>query len=241
LQNRSNTASQSKLILYRENVVSNFAIIFDSDGVVVDSEPFSLAAFKQAMTEHGIYLSQDDIMANCGLTDAAICDYVLCKFNQKVDIQSFHSRKQQLYEQMISQGELKPCDGIEALLQKLRNARIPYALASSGSRRKIHFNLTLTGLLEKFPIIVSGEEVSRGKPFPDVFLKAAEHLAMPAGSCVVIEDSLNGIEAARRAGMSCVAVAGTFPASALGAADFVVDSLSQLEVENLKKLSIRVN
>lgn len=205
----------------------------------MDSEPFSLAAFKQAMTEHGVYLSEEDIMANCGLTDAAICDYVLRKFNQKVDIQSFHSRKQELYEHMVRDGELKPCAGIIELLQNLQNARIPYALASSGSRRKIHYNLSRTALLDKFPVIISGEEVSRGKPFPDVFLKAAEHLGVPPKNCVVIEDSLNGIEAARRAGMVCVAVAGTFPASALGMADFIVDSLSNLEVKKLEILSGR--
>lgn len=219
--------------------MQDFAVIFDSDGVVVDSEPFSLAAFRAAMAEQDVFLNDEDIMANCGLTDADICKYVLRKFGKQVDVDIFHARKQELYEQNVVKGQLKPCEGMEAFLLTLRSKDIPYALASSGSSRKIRFNLKRVGLLDKFPLIISGERVKRGKPEPDIFLLTAERLGVPCDRCVVIEDSLNGIEAAHRAGMVCVAVAGTFTSQALSSADFVVDSLAHLRIEDIKSLILK--
>jgi len=214
----------------------DFAVIFDSDGVVVDSEPFSLASFRQAMAEQGISLSDEDIMANCGLTDADIVDYVFRKFSMKVDQQVFHDRKHELYEQKVREGDLKPCDGAIELISSLQTEKIPYALASSGSRKKIRFNLTRVGLFDMFPVVISGEDMERGKPFPDIFLAAARRLETPPERCAAIEDSLNGIEAVHRAGMKSVAVSGTFPADRLGKADFIVESLEQLTVKSLQIL-----
>lgn len=224
------------IFVFDEGKLPDFAVIFDSDGVVVDSEPFSLAAFREAMAEQGVLLNDGDVMANCGLTDADICQYVLRKFGKQVDVDIFHARKQELYEQKVKEGRLEPCEGVEAFLLTLRSENIPYALASSGSPRKIRFNLKRVGLLDRFPAVISGEHVKRGKPQPDIFLLTAKRLGVPCDRCIVIEDSLNGIEAAHRAGMICVAVAGTFTSQALSSADFVVDSLAHLRIEDIKSL-----
>lgn len=212
------------------------AVIFDSDGVVVDSEPFSLAAFREAMEAQGVHLSDEDIMANCGLTDADICDYVFKKYGTNVDVEEFHTLKQKLYEQKVKEKNLQPCPGVTDLLNEIEGKEIPYALASSGSSKKITFNLSRVNLLHRFPVIISGEQMERGKPDPDIFLTAAENLKTHPDYCVVIEDSLNGIEAAKRAGMYCVGVAGTFPAERLQKADFVVESLEEVTVKTLLAL-----
>lgn len=213
-----------------------FGVIFDSDGVIVDSEPFSLAAFRQAMEEQGVFLNDDDIMANCGLTDADIVRYVSEKFGINADLDLFHARKQELYQEMILSGNLKACDGATELLSKLEGEHIPFALASSGSVSKIRLNLTRVGLWDRFPIKISGEDMERGKPHPDIFLASAKRLNLEPDRCVVIEDSLNGIEAAHRAGMKCVAVIGAFSRERLSGADFIIDSLSSLTVDKLKYL-----
>ena len=219
----------------------DFAVIFDSDGVVVDSEPFSLSAFRRAASEQGVELSDEDVMANCGLTDADIIDYIRDKFGVSINLERFHHRKQELYEQLIENGELRPCPGAVQLLDGLDGGKIPYALASSGSKRKIGLNLVYTGLLDRFPVIISGEDMERGKPHPDIFLLAAERLGMEKDRCVVIEDSLNGIDAAHRAGMLCVAVTGTFPPDTLSRADFIVESLLQITVGELRSLLLNKN
>ena len=216
--------------------MQNIAVIFDSDGVVVDSEPFSLAAFRESMKEQNVDLTDEDVMANCGLTDADIVDYVYNKYHLKVDKVLFHNRKHELYEQKVREGNLRTCDGINELLDKLQENNIPYALASSGSRKKIRFNLSRVNIFHRFPVIISGEDMERGKPHPDIFLAAAERLDIPPERCVVVEDSLNGVKAAHRAGMKCVALTGTFPFSALTAADFIVESLTNLRINTIQNL-----
>ena len=218
-----------------------FGVIFDSDGVIVDSEPFSLAAFREAMQDQGIFLSDEDIMANCGLTDADIVKYVLQKLGKKVDEGLFHKRKQKLYREMVLAGDLKPCAGAVELLNALSAHNVPYVLASSGSKEKIRLNLTRVGLWDRFPVIISGEDLARGKPHPDIFLESARRLRLPAERCVVIEDSLNGIKAAHNARMKCVAVIGTFPSSSLTQADFIVDSLNHITVKKLRFLAFEKN
>lgn len=216
--------------------LQSFGVVFDSDGVIVDSEPFSLAAFRQAMEEQDVFLNDDDIMANCGLTDADIVRYVSEKFGINADLELFHNRKQELYHQMILSGNLKICDGASELLENLARGHIPFALASSGSMKKIRLNLTRVNLWDRFPIIISGEDMERSKPHPDIFLASAKRLALEPDRCIVIEDSLNGIEAAHRAGMKCVAVIGTFPRERLSYADFIIDSLSRITVNKLQSL-----
>jgi len=217
--------------------LGNWGVIFDSDGVIVDSEPFSLSAFRDAMKMQGVFLSDEDIMANCGLTDSDIVNYVFKKFGQNVDQELFHTTKQRLYEEKVTRGNLQPCEGAKEILEALSKCEIPYTLASSGSLKKIHFNLTRVNLLDRFPIIISGEQMVRGKPHPDIFLKAAKKMNLAPESCVVIEDSLNGIEAAHRANMKCVAVEGTFPREKLTHADFIVESLGRIEVNTLQTLA----
>jgi len=225
----------------RRTRLPDFGVIFDSDGVIVDSEPFSLAAFREAMQDQGVFLNDEDIMANCGLTDSDIVKYVLQKLGKKVDGDQFHKRKQKLYEEKVLAGDLKPCPGAVLLLNSLSASNIPYALASSGSKDKIRLNLNRVGLWDRFPVIISGEDLPRSKPHPDIFLESAKRLSLPPEKCVVIEDSLNGIKAAHNARMKCVAVAGTFPPAELTQADFIVESLIQITVKTLRFLVFEKN
>lgn len=211
-------------------------VIFDSDGVIVDSEKHSLKAFVQAIEENGIHLSDEDILSNCGLTDADIIQYMRKKFGKQIDLGKFSSRKKELYTEFVNKGILEIFPGVEELLSELLSNNIPYALASSGSKEKIFFNLEKTGLLSKFPIIISGEDFEKGKPDPAVFLAAAKRLKLNYYECVVIEDSINGILAAKNANMHCIAVAHTFKKDKLSLADVVVGDISQINLNLIKSL-----
>jgi HAD superfamily hydrolase (TIGR01509 family) len=132
---------------------------------------------------------------------------------------------------------MDPLPGVRALLAALRERGVPCAIASSTERANLGLPLDLMGLREFFRVIVSGEEVVHGKPDPAVFLLAAERLGLAPAECVVIEDALVGIEAAKRAGMPVIAVATTNPIDVLGSADTAVPSMAEITPGQLASLA----
>ena len=215
----------------------NLGVIFDSDGVVVDSEHQSLASFKDAIAEQGINLSDEDLWQCCGLTDEAIIQQLQKKYTVTIDLQRFKKRKFELYFRYVDEQGLRIFPGVFELLDSLERENIPYALASSGPQKKIEFNLTKVRLLDRFITIISGEDVVESKPAPFIFLKAAEKIGRNPADCVVIEDSPNGLLGAKRAGMKSIALRTTFTDDALLAeATHIVDSLQDISVPLLKSL-----
>lgn len=131
----------------------------------------------------------------------------------------------------------KAFPGARDLIERLHRHDIPCAVASSADRIKVEANLgqVLGVPLDYFAAIVTGEDVVRRKPHPDIFLEAARGLGVPAVSCCVLEDAVHGVQAAKAAGMRCVAVTTSFPREALVAAgaDFVCASISEISLDNL--------
>jgi beta-phosphoglucomutase-like phosphatase (HAD superfamily) len=240
-------------------VAVKFGVIFDNDGVLVDSEHISLKAYRQAIREQGIELREEDDARYCGLTDADIIRDMRKVYGADLDLKRFSARKRELYfELAAAAGYMRVFEGVRELLDLLQAKQIPYALASSGSREKILFNLRLASLLQYFDapaeghsgaeeangsvqrkgIIVSGEDFHRGKPDPEIFLCAAKRLGLSPAQCVIIEDSINGLKAARAAGAIAVGVANTFPPEMLTPwADVVVSSMRELTLSRLEELA----
>lgn len=211
-------------------------VIFDNDGVLVDSEHISLIAYREAIREQGVNLREEDDWQYCGLTDADIIRAMRKTYGAELDLERFSSRKKQLYFDLAQREALRPFPGVRELIEDLQNHAIPYALASSGSREKILFNLRSAGIEELFPMIVSGEDFHRGKPDPEIFLCAAERLGLPSHRCAIIEDSINGLKAARAARGLAIGVANTFPSDKLEPfADVVVQSLEELSASLLER------
>lgn len=211
-------------------------MIFDNDGVLVDSEHISLQAYRQAIHEQGVDLREEDDMRYCGLTDADIIRDMCTAYGADLDLALFSERKRVLYFELAdAAGQMRVFPGVRELLESLRAADVPYALASSGSREKIAFNLNHAGIADMIPLIVSGEDFHRGKPDPEIFLCAAEKLGLPAARCAIVEDSINGLKAARAAEGFAVGVTNTFPREILEPyADLVVDSLEKFTLDVLK-------
>jgi HAD superfamily hydrolase (TIGR01509 family) len=180
-------------------------VIFDCDGVLVDSEPLSIAVLVQAMRDTGIEIDEEGAYQRfLGKSLATLIDTLETEFNVFAD-QAFLDRiREDLYARFRI--ELQPIPGISETLDRLD---MPRCVASSSQLERIKLSLGLTGLLDRLePNIFSASMVKRGKPAPDLFLYAAAQMGVAPENCIVVEDSPAGITAARAAGMTVLAFTG---------------------------------
>jgi HAD superfamily hydrolase (TIGR01509 family) len=180
-------------------------VIFDCDGVLVDSEPIACRVMARELTRLGYPLSPDDCQERfTGVSMKTVMAMIEADWQRPLPA-GFEER---LREQDFAafRAELAPVAGVEAMLERLT---LPRCVASSGAPQKIRFTLTVTGLIGAFePYLFSARMVARGKPAPDLFLYAAERMGTPPEACVVVEDAVAGIRAARAAGMRVLGFAG---------------------------------
>jgi beta-phosphoglucomutase len=202
-------------------------VICDLNGVLVDTDSWHQEAFRRVLAELGELLSDQDYRECCaGRTDREGFADLLRKKGLQADVEACVARKVHFYQE-IAQATPPAYPGAQALIRSLAS-HYPLALASSSRRAEVDTILHALGLAESFQTIVSGEDVSTGKPNPEIYLLAVQRLGVKPAECVVIEDSHNGVVAAKRAGMQCIAVTHTHPREALVQADVVVDRLDQL-------------
>jgi HAD superfamily hydrolase (TIGR01509 family) len=209
------------------------AIIFDMDGVLTDSEPLINAAAVAMFKEKGLEVKAEDFLPFVGTGEDRYIGGVAEKYQFPLDVPSAKQRTYELYLELVPD-RLEAFAGAVELVRACRHAGLLGAVASSADRIKIDANLRKIGLPpESWDAIVSGEEVRAKKPAPDIFLAAASKLGVPASDCVVVEDAVNGVKAAKAAGMRCVAVAQTFAADRLQAADLVREKISDVTIQDL--------
>jgi len=212
------------------------AVIFDWDGVVVDSSAHHERSWEILAAKRGLPLPADHFKRGFGKKNNVIIpDLGWAADPAEVDALAY--AKEEIYRALVREKGIEPLPGVRELLAALREEKIPCAIASSTERANLDLPIDLMGLREFFQVIVSGEEVVHGKPDPAVFLLAAERLGLAPADCVVIEDALVGIEAARRAGMPVLAVATTNPLGALGSADAAVGSMAEVTPDRLSALA----
>lgn len=180
-------------------------IIFDMDGVLSDTQPIHSRVESELLRQHGIELSADEITREfAGTSSEEMFPQVFGRYGKRVDhLQELVERKWQMMTK-ICRGRIRPMPGALDLVAALRQRGLPLAVASSSTRFYIEMVLEELGLRNAFRVIVSADEVAHGKPDPDIFLLAAERLGVPPQSCLVIEDSVSGMRAARSAGMYCI-------------------------------------
>jgi beta-phosphoglucomutase len=206
------------------------AIIFDMDGVLVDSEPIHTEIEKLQFKMNGISISDEDHQHFLGTAADAMWKKIAERHILQIPIEELIEQNRTESLRFFSElAEIPVMPGLIDLLKKLQKKNYPMAVASSSFPEIIDLILMKTGLKEYFQVIVSGEEAGKSKPEPDVFLLAAQKLGVKPENCLVIEDSFNGIKAAHAAGMSCVAYQspGTDPKTQKEA-DAVVKSFDQL-------------
>ena len=222
------------------------AVIFDFNGIIVDDEPIHFELFQKIFAEEGIDLSQDAYYARyLGFDDRGAFSFGYREHNRSLSqdkLTELIERKAVYYQEAI-RNHVAIFPGVKSLVADLARS-LPLAVASGALRNEIETILTTAGLLNHFKVIISAEDVERGKPEPDVFLKALAALnqqnsnrsPIVASECVVIEDSKEGIKGARRAGMKCLAVTNSHPAELLKEANAVIKTLETVTVDFLNSL-----
>ena len=181
------------------------AILFDLDGLMVDSEPHSLASWEAVLAERGITLDQLTINSILGLRIDATARTLIGKYHLPDTVQALSEAKTE-YQIAHLAGNVPLMPGLLELLDEIDRRGLQKAIASSGVRRYVEAVLRVNSLLDRFGVIVSGDQVAHGKPAPDVFLAAARALDVAPEHCLVLEDAPAGVQAAKAAGMRCIAV-----------------------------------
>jgi len=217
------------------------AVVFDMDGVIVDSEQLSLDAFGKALSLCGITIDEEDIAHSCGLSDKNIIESMEKKYNKKIDFDLYAKKKVEFYRNNVNENGIHPFPKVRDFIKMLNEKSIKYIVASSGNRKKIQYNLEKTALSDLFKDVLSGEDFDKSKPDPAIFLKAAQRLGVEPSDCLVIEDSINGVKAAKNAKMKCIAITNTFKADKLKDADLIVDNFSQITFDVMRKLYKKQN
>ncbi len=209
------------------------AAIFDMDGVLTDSEPLINAAAVAMFHERGIQVKPEDFIPFVGTGEDRYIGGVAETHHVPLDIPAAKKRTYEIYLSLVPQ-RLEAFPGAQALVQNCRANGLKVAVASSADLIKIRANLDKIGLpIPSWDAVVTGDDIVRKKPAPDLFLAAARKLQLVPEECVVIEDAVNGVQAAKAAGMRCIAVAHTFPKDRLGEADLVKSKIGEITLSDL--------
>lgn len=215
------------------------AVLFDFDGVVIDSHEAHGRSWFALAAELGHELSQETFHSTFGQRNESILPFLgWAEEGDRERIQLLGDRKESLYRDILRAEGIEPLPGVVALLEDLKAKGIPCAIGTSTPRANVECVLEITGLAAYFQDIAASEDVTRGKPDPEVFLKAAGKLGVEPVSCVVVEDAQVGLRAAKAGGMKAVGVTTTHPAESLAPEmpDRIVDSLEEVSVAWLRGL-----
>lgn len=209
------------------------AVIFDMDGVLVDSEALINAAAVTMFREKGLIVQPGDFLPFVGAGEDRYIGGVAEAYGFPLDVPSAKKRTYEIYLDLLP-ARLEVFPGVHALVRECRQAELLLAVASSADLIKVRANLETIG----FPIVfwdavVTGEDVVHKKPAPDIFLFAAAKLGVKPAECVVVEDAVHGVQAAKAAGMRCVAVTTSFPADSLREADVIRAGIADVSLSDL--------
>jgi beta-phosphoglucomutase family hydrolase len=211
------------------------AVIWDMDGVIADTASLHFRSWQIAFAKRGVTFTEEDFKHHFGQRNDAIIRSQLGMATPDSEIEPIARDKEEYFRQ-DAKGKLAPFEGVVDLLNNIRGHGFLCAVASSAPLENIQLILSELGIEKYFQTVVYGKEVMEGKPSPQVFFKAAERLGVEAHNCIVIEDAVVGVTAAKKAGMSCIAVTNTHPTGKLIEADMVVESLVLVGIDDLNKL-----
>lgn len=201
-------------------------VLFDMDGVLVDSEEYICRAAIEMFNEKGLSVSPDDFVPFVGTGENRYIGGVAEKYDLPIDITQAKKRTYEIYAQLVK-GKLTPLSGAAAFIDRCKSLGLKVAVASSADYVKVEINLRESGLgMERFDAIVNGLEVENKKPHPDIFLLAAQKLSIAPDRCLVAEDAPSGVKAALAAGCKCLGIMSGFEADQLAGAHWFARDLA---------------
>jgi HAD superfamily hydrolase (TIGR01509 family) len=207
------------------------------DGVIIDSEPFYLVIGMELYKKLNINITKDEHCSFTGVSNTNMWTIIKNNYGLKETVNELVAIQNKANIEYLEENIEKPIPGVMKILESLRKNEIKIALASSSSMEIIRMVLEKLKVTEYFQAIESGENLEKSKPAPDIFLNAAEMLQVEPECCIVIEDSNHGVTAAKAAGMKCIGFQNPNSGNQnLEAADLIVDSLEELNLDIIKKL-----
>lgn len=218
--------------------VKNMAVIFDMDGVIVDTTEGHYLSFVQMGKEVGYEMSRECFKSIFGMHNNDIFPLLLNRKLEQKECDKFSNRKEELFRNII-RGNITALPGITTLIPSLKNAGFKIALGTSTALENVELVLTDLKLRRYFDGMATAEDVVRGKPDPQVFLMAAQRIGISPSQCVVIEDAVAGIQAALAAGMKAIGVTTNHSREALSKAHRVIDSLEEVTPDDFFELITR--
>lgn len=215
---------------------NNLYLIFDMDGTLIDSNPTHKEAYTQFLARYDIQLTDDDFKEYIsGRMNPDILKHFFGDDLTDERIADLTHEKESLFQELFAP-RIEPVKGLIEFLHAAKAADLPMALATSAPQMNVDFVFDRLGIRQFFRVVITDADVTAGKPDPMVFRKAAERLGADPAQCLVFEDSANGVEAARAAGMAVVALTVSHEPEATENADRVIDDYTQLRVDELAQL-----
>jgi HAD superfamily hydrolase (TIGR01509 family) len=202
-------------------------VIFDMDGVLVDSEPLYKKVNRDMFEKIGFSVTEEEYSGFVGTTDVEMWTKLKKRFGIDKSIEELNTICETEHTAFFENIELKPMKGLIAILAFLKDKGIKLVVASSTDEKLVHLILSKIGIINYFENIVCGNHIENGKPEPDIFLKAAELSGLKSFNCLVIEDSKNGVRAGKKAGMTVMGFQSDDGTQDLSAADILVFSLKE--------------
>jgi len=210
------------------------AFLFDLDGVVVDSNGLHVESWKEVARRHGFECADPDHIGKCGLRTGAVIRDLLRWPVSEEEAARIGEEKEEIYREWIQADGIHAIPGVVDFLKSAAALGIPCAVGSSAPRKNVDICLRALALDTFFGTTVSGEDVQRGKPAPDIFHRAAEGIGMPPEDCLVFEDAPAGIEAAHAASMRALAVLTSHTPAEVAAADWIVCDFMKLTPQQVR-------
>lgn len=212
-----------------------FAVIFDMDGVIVDTNPFHKETINQFCKKYGFKLTDEELRTKIyGRTNHEWIPALFGTLTQE-ELEAYAFEKEQMFREAYA-AHIKPVEGLVAFLDMLMQNNIPRSIATSAPRANVDFVLNGTGIGKYFDIILDESMVTHGKPHPEVYIKSAKALTLPNAQCIVIEDSLSGIQAGKAAGSKVIGITTTHTPEEMSATDLVIGNFNSLSLDQLKAL-----
>jgi len=209
------------------------AVIFDMDGVIVESEHIHIEAEQQTMLKHGVRISAEELHAYTGTTAEFMFTELIRKYKLNTTFERIFSEKEGILFRLLEK-ETRPTKGVIKLLKKLKQKGIRLAIASSSDRKLIEYILRRLDISRLFDFVVGAEDIAHSKPNPEIFLKSARGLKVKPVECLVVEDAKLGIDAAKSAGMKAIGYRNPNSGDQdLSRADMIIYDFSRFSVEEM--------
>jgi len=212
------------------------AVILDVDGIIIDTEEANAVASIQMFKElYNMKVKVEDFVPFVGTGSVRYVQGVAEKYGIDIDVKKATERREENFVKNLNKLRLFP--GVKNLIQVVKEDGLKIAIATSADRSKFQASFQQVGLTEEqFDLIVTGDEVKHTKPHPEIYLTTVKKLRLEPSSCLVVEDSIAGVEAAKKAGTFSVAVTNTFSKKDLAKADLIIGSLEELDIKKIKNI-----